>query len=625
MSLSKLPAFAALCLAATLAFPLASAGAELEWTNADDSNNWVTGSGTNWWSGSATHFSASSAVVFGSPNQPSVTPGTITITSSNGVTIGASGTNPGMIVTGDGNWEFTLRYALTATTSTNAGIGLSGSAGVFKEGTGTLTFSMTTAYTGTTDVHAGALRLNVADAIAQSSAVILASSARLDLGGYNQTLKSLVVSSGGTVAFSSTGANYNALTLDSLTGDGAEFQLRYNPGAGYSDQIILTGTSEGSHRLMFDKYGDTPENNDTSILVVENKGGGTAVFSGSTETAAHIYKVEQGANGNWYLNNTELPSRIASAVIASAAAAGQDWHYELDSLHKRMGELREPPLGGAANLWFRVNAARFNADSRLTGRNFSQYNYGATIGADKAFYPGGDSGASTWFLGAFGTVTHVNRDFKNGAGDGKTNGAGGGLYVTWLHATGWFADLLGRMDRNKNDINAVTTDGYLAEADYNANVKGLSFEFGRRLLWNEEWWIEPFVQYAVAHIDGADYNAHYHYNERTSVPVSVEKSKSAQARIALRLGEVAGASQGWHPYAKAAAVYSHTSDGRVRVGSGANARSFTANFDGWRWEVGFGAAYVINERSQFYYDYEYSRAKRYNRPWAVNAGYRYAW
>lgn len=612
-----------LCLAVIFAFPLIRAD-ELSWNNTDGSNYWTgTDANLNWvltGTDLPRAFNSGNAVIFGDINPAASS--TITISSSTGVTLGASGTNPGMVVTGTGNWEFVLAYttsttsATTTTTGTShAGIGISGSdAGVRMAGTGTLTFSMTTGYTGATQVDAGTLRLNVANAIAQSSGVTLAAAAKLDLAGHDQTLKALAVSSGANIVFSSTGANYNKLTLGALTGDGGVFDLRVNVGSDKGDQIILSGSSEGAHGLRFTHYGDTEPHDDTSILVVTSVTGSGATFSGTTDAGTYKYQVERGADGSWYLNNSTQLSRIASAVIASAATAGQDWHYELDALYKRMGELREPPLGASGDLWFRANASRVNVDENLTGYAFHENTYGAMLGADKAFHSGG----STWIFGAFGAMSRVDRDFNDG-GDGKTKSTGGGLYVTWVYETGWFADLIGRMDRNKNDISAISTDGYLATADYDNKVKGLSFEFGRRLFWNEEWWIEPAVQYAVADIGGVNYQAFA--ENQSPLDVQVQKSRASQARASLRIGEAGGSNPGWHPYAKLAFVYSSTRDGRVS----ANGRDFTADFDGWRWEIGIGAAYVINARSQFYYDYEYAHATRYKRPWSVNVGYRYAW
>ena len=627
-----LAAFALLCVA-TIFSPPARA-AELEWTNGDDSNRgvWVTGSVLNWWdagagggTGAEAVFTAGSPVVFGSGTAPG---GTITISSSAAIVLAASGTNPGMIVTGPDNWEFVKQYWVSNTVSgttvlsaTNAGAGISGTgAGVLMKGTGVLTFSTTTTYTGATQVENGTLRLNVANAIEHSSRVVLSPPATLDLAGFNQSLKELSVSPGSLITLNNGGATHTTLTLGTLTGNGGIFDLHVDIASEKSDQIIITGASSGTHTLNFTFDADAEPRAGTSILVVSATAGGGAIFQSAGFTSGTFtYTVEPGANGSWYLNSDRLPDRITSAVIAVAAAAGQDWHYELDAIHKRMGELREPPFGatreaGSGNAWFRAGAARFKADKNLTGRGFTQDHYAATVGGDKAWF----TDDSTWFAGVFGATARVERNFGQ-SGGGRTTSNGAGAYATWLHATGWFADLALRMDLNKNRITAATKDGYLTSARYNNKVTGASIEAGRRLLWNEEWWIEPSVQYATAGITGARYEAAC--GDGDPLAVKVRNARVAQTRFAMRLGEVAGATPGWHPYAKGALVHSRTGGGRVSVG----ASEHEADFDGWRWEAGIGAAYVINARCQVYYDYEYTHATRYRRPWAVSAGCRLAW
>jgi outer membrane autotransporter protein len=47
--------------------------------------------------------------------------------------------------------------------------------------------------------------------------------------------------------------------------------------------------------------------------------------------------------------------------------------------------------------------------------------------------------------------------------------------------------------------------------------------------------------------------------------------------------------------------------------------------DGSRREAGIGAAWVVDEKSQLYLDYEYAQASDYKRPWAFNFGYRCTW
>jgi len=614
------------------------AATEVEWNNTDNTFQWTT-TGSNWWqNGAATivPFAQGSAVVFGADDVPNAalanSAGAISITAPNGVTIGASGTNPGMIVTGTGNWNFTLTAAATGTNSSNIGISGTG-AGVLMQGTGTLTFSTTTAYTGATNLTAGTLRLGVANAIAQSSAVTLAPAATLDLAGNNQALLALNLASGAQVAFNSTGTNYATLTLGSLAGNGGAFTMRTDVAANLGDQIAITGSSSGAHTLVFLNTSTTTPQANTSLLVVSvsSTQNNAATFNGSTEAGAYTYNVGQGKNGSWYLSEGSRMSRAAAAAVSSAAIAGQDWHYGLDTLYKRMGDLREPPYGGddaagaqggAGNLWMRANYSRLNACDSLTGYAFHQYNYGATIGADKALAAGtADTGGGTmlWFAGAFADIQRVTRSFDNG-GDGSTNALGLGLYLSWLHADGWYADLIGRFDRNKNKFAAIATDGFVTNASYNNNTQGISLEFGRQFHWPQDWWVEPAVQCAIANIGGANYAATA--AGQTPLPVRANSARATQTRLQFRFGEDGGDNPGWHPYATLALAYSSTSDGRVRV---ADLNPIAANYDGWRWEIGFGAAYVINERSQFYYNYEYAHATNYSRPWTLSAGYRMMW
>jgi outer membrane autotransporter protein len=625
--------------------PRVCAAAELEWNNTDNTFQWTT-TGSNWWLGSATAtvpFSQGSAVVFGAddaPNAAMAGPNTISITATGGVIIGASGDNPGMIVTGTGNWSFTFTATGSGTDATNIGItdgsaggGSGASAGVRMEGTGTLAFATLTGYTGDTDVTAGTLRLDVADAIAQSRSVNLASAATLDLGGNNQALLALSLAPGAQVAFNSTGTSYAKLTLGNLAGDGGVFAMRTDVAAGNGDQIVITGSGAGAHTLVFDNSGTaTPQANSALLVVsVSSTQNSAAIFSGSTEAGIYTYNVGQGQNGSWYLTEGTPMSRAAAAIVSSAAVAGQEWHYQLDSLYKRMGDLREPPYGGdgaagarggAGNLWARGNFSRLNVDSSLTGRGFHEYNYGMTLGADKALGGGGAGASMLWFAGAFGDWQRATRSFDNDS-DGSTTTLGGGLYLAWMHAAGWYADLIGRVDRNKNKFSAVASDGYVTSASYNNNVQGASLEFGRQIHWPQDWWIEPAVQCAIAGIGSADYSATA--AGQSPIDVHVGSALASQTRLQLRFGEDGGDNPGWHPCATLAAVYSSTSDGRVHILNVDGVRPLAANYDGWRWEVGFGAAYVINSRSQFYYNYEYAHATRYSRPWSLSAGYRLMW
>ncbi|UVK43826.1 autotransporter-associated beta strand repeat-containing protein [Mesorhizobium sp. AR07] len=69
--------------------------------------------------------------------------------------------------------------------------GISGTGGLTKSGSGIFTLSGTNSYGGTTEVDAGTLKASAANSFASGSAFSMVPGARLDLGGYDQTIGSL--------------------------------------------------------------------------------------------------------------------------------------------------------------------------------------------------------------------------------------------------------------------------------------------------------------------------------------------------------------------------------------------------------------------------------------------------
>ncbi|AWI08407.1 autotransporter outer membrane beta-barrel domain-containing protein [Ereboglobus luteus] len=523
-------------------------------------------------------------------------------------------------ITADGalNFENTGDY-------THAAI-ISGSTGaITKTGAGDLVLAAVNTFSGATDIQAGTLRLAVANALAQSATVSLASETRLDLAGLAQTLRTLAVAPGARIAFNTTGANQRTLALDSLAGDGAVFEMRTDLAAAAGDKITIAGASTGAHRIEIDNANGSEIQPDTAIpLVIMNQAGAT--FSGTTESGIYTLTVQQGDGGaimpstnTWYLGSGDRPSRAVDAILATAAAAGQDWHYELDSLHKRMGDLRAAPdAAGSGNIWLRASSHRLNGALELTGRSFHQYAHGLTFGADKAL--AANAASSAWYLGGFASINYIDRSFDSAGGDGETNGIGGGLYATWLHKDGWFADIVARFDRRQNKFNARSIDNFITRGKYNTISEGASLEFGRRLARETGgWWVEPLAQFAIVHIGDADYDATSPGAE--PIRVAVDSVTSSQSRAQIRFGGDIARAPGLHPYAKAGVVYTASGGGEITAGG----KRMKVNYDGWRVEFGIGAAYEIDAKSQVYLDYEYARATLYERPWSINLGYRRAW
>lgn len=407
--------------------------------------------------------------------------------------------------------------------------------------------------------------------------------------------------------------------------------------------------------------GGNAENATYGLKATSGAAASAAAFPGTTTIGLHDYSVPNGARldagglpgpsaANGYLYRAGL-SATAGAIIGTTAMLGRDWHYSLDALHLRLGDVRMETAsrrlsenaprqtrqdaastfataggGGAStstfnlnsaedggNVWLRARGYRLNADNRLTGRAFDEYVYGLTTGGDKAFRHDG----STTLLGGFVDMGRIERDFSHAGGTGHTNNLAAGLYGAWLHDAGWHADLVLKADRYKHDFATRTADGDRVQGGYSSDAQGVSLEAGRRFEHAEGWWVEPAAQAAVAWLRGAGYRVG---SGHATFEVKASGARASQYRALVRFGRRIADSK-WIPYGKFGTVKTRTSGGAVRLAG----EEFVPDYDGWRLEAGAGAAYRVSGRSQLYFDYEYSKAARYERPWSLNFGFRRLW
>ncbi|MDR0902343.1 MAG: autotransporter outer membrane beta-barrel domain-containing protein, partial [Opitutaceae bacterium] len=347
--------------------------------------------------------------------------------------------------------------------------------------------------------------------------------------------------------------------------------------------------------------------------------------SASAGMRAYDYHLANRSDGAWLERAPGAPaySPGGKAILNSASLGAVNWFHAIGALHKRMGDIRagaasrqdgSPAKGG---VWFRANGGRLNAGNSTPGLAFTQYHYGLTAGLDTAWTPAG--GGSLLLTGAFLDTGGVERDF-DGPSDGSTRMLGAGLYATWLHQDGWYADLVAKHEGNKHefDTNAPAPDAAMS-ADYRTRAQGISLEVGRSLVKQGGWWVEPALQAAIVWLGAADYTTKSPVDDN-NVHVRLEQSTVAQYRAQLRAGRVLDGGR-WTPYVKAAAAYEDTRGGALHAEGG----RISLGRDGWRAEFGAGLSCRLGRDGQLYFDYEYTRASDYERPWLVHLGYRKSW
>ncbi|MDR0902312.1 MAG: autotransporter outer membrane beta-barrel domain-containing protein, partial [Opitutaceae bacterium] len=328
------------------------------------------------------------------------------------------------------------------------------------------------------------------------------------------------------------------------TGTTAVIKLGINHYANTNDSLRITGTATGSFKIEWlnsyniaDTGAPIPLANDTyRIVIVEGDATGAIFTADPVESGVYVYDLIHSA-ADYELVRSGRPSSAAAAILNTASILGMEWHYSLDSLQSRMGDLRANPaitFDPRGNLWLRGSAYHLDAGPGLAGTPFKQDTHSVTAGGDKAFR----RGDSTVLGGAFVSMGSTDRDYANG-GTGGTDNIAAGLYASWFHRDGWYADAIIKADRNKNKLNSRSATGLADRASYNSNALGFSVEAGRHFEIDfaprrnlPPLWIEPAAQVAIVWLGGGNY-----VTDR-GIRADLEKSTALQGRLQISAGTV---------------------------------------------------------------------------------------
>ncbi|MDF9828633.1 hypothetical protein M2447_002761 [Ereboglobus sp. PH5-10] len=408
----------------------------------------------------------------------------------------------------------------------------------------------------------------------------------------------------------------------------AQATIGVNPAGTVANHLTIDDAGNATHSVYINALSEPPLALNMAIELITT-GTGAATFlmaneGGKLEYDLTTIELVKGDGSRytpdtniWYLSDRNL-SHAADAIINTASTLSLDWASAMDSLHLRLGDIRaewrEQPARDSGNIWARTRGYRINAANELSGMSFRQYGWGVTGGADKSF--AAENGVN--LLGGFIDMGGVDRKFDND-GTGRTRSVGVGAYITLLRQNGWFLDGIARFDRYDNDFDAKAANGRVTRGEYTAKGQSLSLEAGRRLQRTDGWWLEPGVQMAVLWLNGASYSTQA-TSEQRALKVKVGDSDTWQYRALVRFGKQIPNSR-WTPYGKFAAVAVDSNGGRIKV----HGKTFNADYDGKRIEMGFGTSYRLDDLSQLHLDYEYAKAQAYDRPWSINLGYRRLW
>lgn len=428
-------------------------------------------------------------------------------------------------------------------------------------------------------------------------------------------------------------SEYKTLTIkDNLTGS-STFNLNTNIAENKSDKLVVKGTAEGNHKIGVTNQGANVANG--KVTLVETNGG-NAAFSltnpnNRVDLGAYQYFLTKEGN-NWVLVHsqkaldstssveTNVPDNTGSNNAASNNPNVPDYtsipkkplltnlsniqvslrqaqlllvEDDLTSIHQRLGEVKN---GEKGNVWVRNVNSHQKLGALSTGKSetsgFKQNVHRVQVGADAAV-------TDNLRVGGFVGRSQANVDFNGHYGDGKVRSNSVGLYAAYLADNGIYVDNIVKYSR------LHANSDHTEKRHYNAYT--ISSELGKRFSLANDWTITPQAQLAWTHISSQG-------NE--------DSLSSVYSRIGLRVAKGFALSNGWNlqPYAEVNAITSKNRSSKIHYANSAlDVASSRGRFES---AVGLNAGFA-NHR----FGLEVSRAdgKNFDKPYAIQAVYRYQW
>ena len=279
------------------------------------------------------------------------------------------------------------------------------------------------------------------------------------------------------------------------------------------------------------------------------------------------------------------------------------WRQEMNSLNKRMGELRNST--GEHGIWSRVYTGKIENGSKYDN-DYQTYQ----VGYDKKYTV--DNGVM--FVG--GLVSYTDGETDYALGHGENYSVGAGIYATWLNNDGQFADVVLKQSRLHNKFDVTSKNGNKSQSgDYNNWGTSLSGQYGKRFDLNDKFFVEPSVELTLGRVEDTTYT--------TSAGVDVH-----QDTMYSLVGNV-GTSVGYkfsdkgNVYARAALVKEFQGDIDTEYEKdGALERTSEDLGDTWA-EFGVGVNYRFVENMNVYVDVQKTGEATVDNKWQANLGFRY--
>jgi outer membrane autotransporter protein len=454
---------------------------------------------------------------------------------------------------------------------------------------------------------------------------LLIDNSQILLGALESTLGKVTLANNSIIAFGKD-TDFKRASISTLSGGGT---LVFNTDLARekTDHITIGAAPDGHYDIVVNNAGGAPEHSVSGVayeIISAPMGAATyELDGGQVDVGMHVFRLHQKDEEGMLsvsLIGTEFLTRTGLYINNTAGAASLTWFSELDSLQKRLSELKyEPGAKNGISAWARGRVERYNYGAKATGEPFNETQWGANAGFDYVFR-GKDSDI---YLGAFMGYGHATRNAEiRWGGESESDSMQGGIYATIVNVNGWHVDGMLKYNRFDNDMTIHINSRETITASYTAAAIGGSIEVSKEFAFGSGWYVRPRFQGAMVVLLPTDYQTSG-YQTGDSMHVKISRGSVTQGLLGVQLGRSFATKSGqfFQPYVNAFGAVQETAGGRLS----ADNEEFTPWIKGSRFGGGGGINWMPGKATLLYIDYEYSKSDYYDKPWGVNFGMRHSW
>ena len=276
------------------------------------------------------------------------------------------------------------------------------------------------------------------------------------------------------------------------------------------------------------------------------------------------------------------------------------WRHEMNDLTKRMGELRDSPVGIGS--WARL----YGSEQEYGDQNLKTRSTSVQVGTD---FPVGEN----WKVGA--ALTYTNGDTSYEVGKADSDSYSGSIYGTWLSESGQFVDLIAKYTRMKSDF---SLNGFNGSQDNDA--LSVSAEYGWHLKLNDLLFVEPQVELTYGRVFGDTFDA----EANNAMTIEQDDFDSLIGRVGVRTGFYFPNNKGT-VYLRVSGAYDFQGEYEYTARNAQTKRNFKDDLGGAWVEYAVGANFNLTDNAYTYVDLERTSGGEVTENWRWNVGFRYVW